>query len=662
MIDAQTIWSSKHLPTLPSVAVELVKLSKDPGSEIRDIISLVKTDPAISAKILKVVNSAFFGLSSQVTSLDRAVGLLGTTYVTSIALSFYLSNSASDGGPLAEHYACYWLQSVVQATAAEMLGKRLKVRTESELFLAGLMLDLGRLAMLKAIPQEYAAALDAAREQQCGLVEAEREHLGFDHCEIGAKLIESWQLPEILSDFVSFHHAEINTLPQTGDSQDARQYKILAIAASVGDFFCAPNKAEALMRVEQIGAELLEFKDDGLESFLRDVRVRIDQVSEQFSAQANQLADPTELMAEASAQLVKLAVRENVASMQAIARHQAVEVARRDLETQNQHLQKQTSHDPLTKIFNRKYFDEALAAEVKSCASTARSIGVIFCDIDDFKPINDTYGHQFGDEVLTRFAQAVGSALRPSDVFARYGGDEFVVLVSNPTVKGLEKLSERIHSCFQAEEFSFEGRSVSVTVSSGAALDVPGRDDLNVEARILAAADQEMYRSKNDRGNKSHIRSLVGDFQRRLSLLINQHKFSRRLVARGLLDVAVVSRALLQMTFEHQLIGQLALECGLLNASQIGTVLAEQACTGQRFCEVALNLGLLEEEHVVDLLILQDEPPISLAEAIGRLGLIDPRTLSSVLDEYLKERSCVMQPSRQSFIRHSTPDAQGAGQ
>ena len=79
MIDAQEIWSSKHLPSLPSVAVELIQLSKDPDSEIRDIVSLVKTDPAISAKILKVVNSAFFGLSSQVTSLERAVGLLAAT-------------------------------------------------------------------------------------------------------------------------------------------------------------------------------------------------------------------------------------------------------------------------------------------------------------------------------------------------------------------------------------------------------------------------------------------------------------------------------------------------------------------------------------------------------------------------------------------------------
>ena len=87
MIDAKTIWTSPHLPTLPDVAVRLVELSKDPNSEIRDIIETVKTDPAIAARILKVSNSAHFGFSSKITSLDRAVNLLGTTYVTAIALS-----------------------------------------------------------------------------------------------------------------------------------------------------------------------------------------------------------------------------------------------------------------------------------------------------------------------------------------------------------------------------------------------------------------------------------------------------------------------------------------------------------------------------------------------------------------------------------------------
>ena len=109
MIDPTKIWSSSQLPTLPSVAIHLLELSKDPETEIRDVIEVIKTDPAISAKILKSTNSSFFGFNSKVTSIDRAVPLLGTTVVTSLALSFSLVDAAMTTGPMVEHYNAYWM-------------------------------------------------------------------------------------------------------------------------------------------------------------------------------------------------------------------------------------------------------------------------------------------------------------------------------------------------------------------------------------------------------------------------------------------------------------------------------------------------------------------------------------------------------------------------
>lgn len=654
MIDAKKIWSSKHLPSLPTVAIDLVKLSKNPDTEVRDIIERVKTDPAISAKILKVINSAFFGLSTQVTSLERAVGLLGSTYVTSIALSFYLANSASSGGPLAEHYSRYWLQSVVQATAAEIIGNQAKGRNGSEFFLSGLMLDLGRLAMLKTIPEEYSEVLDAVEEKQRSLVEVERELLGFDHTEIGARLIESWKLPVSLSRFVENHHVDQQELPTDGEPQELLQVRALALASSVGEFFCAPQKTVALESLKFLGKECFDFDELGLEAYLNDVRLRIDQVSEQFSAQASLLADPAELMAEASEALVQLAVRENVASMHADARRKAVEQARCDLESENIRLQQQTSHDPLTELYSRRYFDEVFAAEAQRCVSTAGALGIIFGDIDNFKQLNDTYGHPVGDEILKQFARAFQESLRTSDILARYGGEEFVVLVSRPTVQALEKLSERVRSRIEAEMFHAEGHRISLTVSLGAAFDVPSRNDRNVEARLLAAADQEMYRAKKAGGNQTCTRNLVGDFQRRLGQLVTQRKFSRWLVAQQKLDVASVSRSLQQTSFDHPLIGQLAINLGVLTMAQVEMLLSDQDSSGLRLGEVALKLGLLTEDQLIDLLVLQEENPIALAETIARLGLACPRDLTKALADYLLGGSDVMR-NLQTGLRSGSP-------
>lgn len=155
MFDPSTIWNSATLPTLPAVAVKLLELSRDPETETPQIVGLIKTDPAICAKILQATNSSFFGFSSRVTSIDRAVPLLGTTVVTSLALSFSLASDSVSSGPLQEYYRDYWKQSIIHAVAAEMIGRRCSQGLECEYFLAGLMMDIGRLAMLKTVSRDY---------------------------------------------------------------------------------------------------------------------------------------------------------------------------------------------------------------------------------------------------------------------------------------------------------------------------------------------------------------------------------------------------------------------------------------------------------------------------------------------------------------------------
>ena len=151
MIDQKKILSSSQLPTLPSVAMKLLELARDPETEFKDVIDVVKSDPAITTKILKAANSSFFGFKSPVTSIERAVPLLGTTVVTTLALSFSLVDAAMASGPLAQHYTAYWKQSIVQAVAAEVLAEHYAKTLSSDCFLTGLLLDLGRLAILKNV-------------------------------------------------------------------------------------------------------------------------------------------------------------------------------------------------------------------------------------------------------------------------------------------------------------------------------------------------------------------------------------------------------------------------------------------------------------------------------------------------------------------------------
>ena len=151
----EKILTSTLLPSLPRVAVKLLELAKDPESCIDDVVQAIKMDPAISIQILKSANSSYFSFRTEIKSIERAVPLLGTNVVSSLVLCFSLVDSLTSRGPLARHYREYWRQSITQAAAAETIGKISGHGTASENFLAGLLTDVGRLAMLGTLADFY---------------------------------------------------------------------------------------------------------------------------------------------------------------------------------------------------------------------------------------------------------------------------------------------------------------------------------------------------------------------------------------------------------------------------------------------------------------------------------------------------------------------------
>src|SRR5262245_48156889 len=323
MIDPQKIWSSAQLPTLPSVALRLIELSRSPATDIRDVVSVIKSDPAIVARLLKAANSSFFGLAAKVKSIDQAVVLLGTTAVTALALGFSLVERSSSRGPLGQAYSAYWLQSTAQAITARMLAGRNSLGNEEDHFLAGLLLDLGRLAMLKTVPGEYTPVFDAAASLPCPLHEAEVQVLGIDHIEVGIKLMERWELPDVLGEAVRWHHGPPDDLAAGADSKHDSILKTTAVASAVGEYFCGAAKGLSLERLRKLAALYFQISGSDLDAFLRDVRLKIDEVAGLFPIDAAALATPAELLTQANEQLALLAISAQAESAHAHARQEA---------------------------------------------------------------------------------------------------------------------------------------------------------------------------------------------------------------------------------------------------------------------------------------------------------------------------------------------------
>ena len=637
MLDPSRIWSSPNLPTLPAAAVRLLELSRNPEAELHDVITTVKSDPATCARLLKSANSSYFGFAHQVTGIERAVTLLGTTVVTSLTLSFSLADACRSGGQFADYFASCWRQSAAQAAAAETLAEMTGEGIDSDYFLAGLLIDLGRLAMLRTIPKEYLPIMEAAEGEAEELHLVELSQLGFDHVTVGTRLMQQWNLPPAICRAAAFHHGPAEALRGEQTAEDFHLIRGMAVASAVGDYFCRPNKAAALARLRTVTTEFCGFDYVRLNDYLDRVRTRFDDVSNLYAAGSSPLPEPTDLMTQANEQLAHLAVSQHAATAQAVAKQKLAEQQSRELESENERLQQQARHDPLTRLYNRAYFDDALDRELVRAGRSGDTIGLLFCDLDRFKSINDTHGHAFGDLVLRQTGAALSTCLRRSDVLGRFGGEEFVVLVSQPTEAGLAKVAERLRAKIAAEPFVKDGLRIPVTVSIGGALALPGRMTAGIAERLLEEADAAMYDSKHAGRNHVHLRSLLDDTQKRLTKAIAARRFSRWIVTRGVLDIATVSRVLLRCETPRRPIGQIARLRGVLDDLQIERILAETARSGERFGETALRLGLLTEPLLADLLARQQEEPRRLGESFVEEGLCDAARVDALLAAHSAE-------------------------
>ncbi|MEL6461257.1 MAG: EAL domain-containing protein [Cyanobacteria bacterium J06621_15] len=167
------------------------------------------------------------------------------------------------------------------------------------------------------------------------------------------------------------------------------------------------------------------------------------------------------------------------------------------LSTANVELKNLALRDPLTKVFNRRYFDDKLQKEWKRLQRIPSPLSIIMCDVDCFKSYNDTYGHQAGDECLRMVAESISSTLkRPADCVARYGGEEFIIILPYTPPKGALKVAEAIRKGIRKLNIPHTASSVSsvVTVSIGVAGSIPSRDDNPI--LLVEAADQALYLAK----------------------------------------------------------------------------------------------------------------------------------------------------------------------
>lgn len=232
---ALLVGRSQNLPMLPQVASSIIRLADDPNSSTREMAIIIEQDPAISAKVLRVANSAAYG-SRGVACLTTALNLLGMKTMQAMVIAIAYQQVISDKQSAKSFSKLdFWRHSLAAATGARILGKLIAPDEAEELYLTGLIHDVGMLVLDRFIPDDFDSAITLSCEQEIPLHEAETQTLGFNHAEVGALLVEKWELPPRMEGAIRYHHEPLT------DNETFRTSSIIAAADTLSYQCGYPN-------------------------------------------------------------------------------------------------------------------------------------------------------------------------------------------------------------------------------------------------------------------------------------------------------------------------------------------------------------------------------------------------------------------------------------
>lgn len=201
----------RDLPTLPDLAVKVMRITDDAKASAADVARVLTADQAMTARVLKLANSAFYGIPRRISTVTDAVVLLGMRTVRNMTFALGCQPLLERALPgYALRPGDLWRHSFCCAFAAQSLAKRARYRVAEEAFVGGLLHDIGKVILNTHLQAEFAAVFQYASENDIPFMDAERAILGFDHAEAGSRVLAKWNLPQPLVDCVHYHHEPLN--------------------------------------------------------------------------------------------------------------------------------------------------------------------------------------------------------------------------------------------------------------------------------------------------------------------------------------------------------------------------------------------------------------------------------------------------------------------
>ena len=443
------------------------------------VADAIRHDPALSGKILKTVNSAFYGQSQTISTISRAVVVLGLSAVKTLALGFSLVANLKEAGDTGFDHVGYWRRSLYTATAARTLSQHIRYVRREEAFIGGLLQDLGVVAMSQAFGDQYGQLMRQAGADHASLRGLEQEAFGMDHAEVSAALAEEWKLPPLLVAPIRYHEN-----PEGAGEDVLPLVRSVALGNRVAEIFLSEETSGgALETYRTKAAAWFEIQSDLVDPILTEIHQQTDEMARLFDLPTGNLGSADEILARANETLMQITLQ---------SQHQTTQ-----LEERNKQLVDEVNTDSLTGSLNRRAFDLFATKSFRS-ASVGEPVSVLFVDVDHFKEFNDEHGHAVGDRVLKVFAATLRNVVGDRGKVFRYGGEEFAIVCPGADVVAAAMDAESARDTVEREALVSK-RDCSEELSITCSIGIATHDGVTFDSTesLIKAADESLYLAKS---------------------------------------------------------------------------------------------------------------------------------------------------------------------
>jgi diguanylate cyclase (GGDEF)-like protein len=485
------ILSCPTLPSLPTVAIRVLELTSDPDVEMDELAKEIQYDQGIAAKILRTVNSSFFGLRRRCSSIEHALVMLGLGPVKSLVLGFSLVQTISGDEGDAFDYQGYWKRCLTSAIAGKFIAEQIDNKTiVDEVFLAALFQDIGMIAMHRTIGDEYLRLVEETGGDHSALAKLELNTYEAQHSSIGAMICEKWKMPYEITIPVRYHDRP--TACPVDQGQIAR---CIALGNLIGEVLNAENPTEKLRLAYRNGMRWLGMNESQVDQVIKETGVSTKELATLFSVDVGSIEDAEEVLAKADRQLIEMARNQQIEGYAAKQFADLVMV--------------EDGTDPLTGSLNREGFAQAIKEIFPAAYNGEHALSVVQIVINQLEEIGSSIGVEAQDEVIISTAVMLRRQFEPlGGVVCRLADTIFSVVL--PAVERAEAVNIASTCCHEFETRlrhwvpdtpEIEGMcSISMGVAS---IDEDSRAVLGTADLLVKAASQAVVAAKASSGSKA---------------------------------------------------------------------------------------------------------------------------------------------------------------